>query len=148
MRQLGGLEVLRGVLNFRRRGGGEDPWLCGPGFRRVCIDRFVSESNVGPGIGAVKSSEELVRLGPVTEPLQRATSCVGVRPTRRLPQSYACGPDGGRIRKRRGSHQPHVRHRLRAVPISAAVEGIGNFNICASKPQQSPAYELANSSIG
>ena len=23
----------------RRRGGGEDPWLCGPGFRRVCLCR-------------------------------------------------------------------------------------------------------------
>jgi hypothetical protein len=23
----------------RRRGGGEDPWLCGPGFRRVCLYR-------------------------------------------------------------------------------------------------------------
>ena len=22
---------------IRRRGGGEDPWLCGPGFRRVCL---------------------------------------------------------------------------------------------------------------
>jgi len=22
-----------------RRGGGEDPWLCGPGFRRVCLYR-------------------------------------------------------------------------------------------------------------
>jgi hypothetical protein len=21
----------------RRRGGGEDPWLCDPGFRRVCL---------------------------------------------------------------------------------------------------------------
>src|SRR5882724_12114915 len=24
----------------RRRGGGEDPWLCGPGFGRVCICRL------------------------------------------------------------------------------------------------------------
>ena len=23
----------------RRRGGGEDPWLCGSGFRRVCLCR-------------------------------------------------------------------------------------------------------------
>src|SRR5437867_9211092 len=23
----------------RRRGGGEDPWLCAPGFRRVCLCR-------------------------------------------------------------------------------------------------------------
>src|SRR5438445_4125092 len=23
----------------RRRGGGEDPWLCAPGFRRVCLSR-------------------------------------------------------------------------------------------------------------
>jgi len=39
LRQLGGRGVLRGV----RRGipcgvaeGSEDPWLCGPGFHRVC----------------------------------------------------------------------------------------------------------------
>src|SRR5215207_8373733 len=29
---------LRGVVGGRR-GGGEDPWLCGPGFRRVCLYR-------------------------------------------------------------------------------------------------------------
>jgi pimeloyl-ACP methyl ester carboxylesterase len=26
-------------MRERRRGGGEDPWLCGPGFRRVCLYR-------------------------------------------------------------------------------------------------------------
>ena len=26
----------------RRRGGGEDPWLCDPGFRRVCLNHLVS----------------------------------------------------------------------------------------------------------
>jgi hypothetical protein len=26
-----------GWLGGRRRGGGEDPWLCDPGFRRVCV---------------------------------------------------------------------------------------------------------------
>jgi hypothetical protein len=26
----------------RRRGGGEDPWLCGPGFRRVCLCRGIA----------------------------------------------------------------------------------------------------------
>src|SRR5262249_33880548 len=34
--RLGGLGVLRGVEEGGR-GGGEDPWLCGPGFRRVCL---------------------------------------------------------------------------------------------------------------
>src|ERR1044072_1974621 len=27
------------VAGKRRRGGGEDPWLCGPGFRWVCLCR-------------------------------------------------------------------------------------------------------------
>ena len=27
------------VATGRRRGGGEDPWLCGPGFPRVCLCR-------------------------------------------------------------------------------------------------------------
>ena len=32
-RQLGDLEILRGVKALvRRLGGGEDPWLCGPAF--------------------------------------------------------------------------------------------------------------------
>ena len=28
------------LAGVRRRGGGEDPWLCGPGFRRVCLCRW------------------------------------------------------------------------------------------------------------
>jgi hypothetical protein len=41
LRRLGGRGVLRGVWrgSVKRRGGGEDPWLCGPGFRRVCLCR-------------------------------------------------------------------------------------------------------------
>jgi hypothetical protein len=36
-RWLGDLGILRGITSGlrRRRGGGEDPWLCGPRFRRV-----------------------------------------------------------------------------------------------------------------
>jgi hypothetical protein len=40
-RLLGDRGVLRGVCRYRRgvAEGGEDPWLCGPGFRRVCLCR-------------------------------------------------------------------------------------------------------------
>ena len=33
--------VASGGSTVRRRGGGEDPWLCGPGFRRVCLCRGI-----------------------------------------------------------------------------------------------------------
>ena len=36
-RQLGGLRAPSWRPGARRRGGGEDPWLCGPGFCRVCL---------------------------------------------------------------------------------------------------------------
>jgi hypothetical protein len=67
-RQLGGRGVLRGV-GGGRRGGGEDPWLCGPGFRRVCLYRgsvatLVLDSNGvnaergrGDGIGGSEAHE-------------------------------------------------------------------------------------------
>jgi hypothetical protein len=38
IRRLGGRGVLRGVSGGRR-GGGVDPWLCDPGFCRVCLYR-------------------------------------------------------------------------------------------------------------
>ncbi len=55
LRQLGGLRVLRGVRG-KRRGGVEDPWLCGPGFGRVCPLSWVrlSADSVRPGTGPVK----------------------------------------------------------------------------------------------
>jgi hypothetical protein len=52
-RQLGGLGVLRDV-DRERRGGGEDPWLCGPGFRRVCLCRGMVEPELSRGTGTVK----------------------------------------------------------------------------------------------
>jgi hypothetical protein len=32
--------VASGGRTVRRRGGGEDPWPCGPGFRRVLLSGF------------------------------------------------------------------------------------------------------------
>ena len=50
LRQLGG-RVSFVASKVRRRGGGEDPWLCGPGFRRVCLYRGVLERLWhGPGV--------------------------------------------------------------------------------------------------
>jgi hypothetical protein len=39
----------------RRRGGGEDPWLYGPGFRRVCSCRWVVAPEIRRGTEGVKS---------------------------------------------------------------------------------------------
>jgi hypothetical protein len=48
--RLGGLEILR-VREGLQRGGSEDPWLCGPGFRRVCLftsaDAYVTSGRLG-----------------------------------------------------------------------------------------------------
>ena len=41
------------VSGWPRRGGGEDPWLCGPGFGRVCPCRGVHPT-VGAGTRTVK----------------------------------------------------------------------------------------------
>jgi len=38
-----------GASLSRRRGGGEDPWLCGPGFRRVCLCRRCLYVRYGTG---------------------------------------------------------------------------------------------------
>jgi hypothetical protein len=40
----------------RRRGGGEDPWLCGPGFRRVCL--FVCDGCAAYLRGWYRSGQE------------------------------------------------------------------------------------------
>jgi hypothetical protein len=32
----------------------DDPWLCGPGFRRVCLCRGIGNSELQSGAGAVK----------------------------------------------------------------------------------------------
>ena len=40
----------------RRRGGGEDPWLCGPGFRRVCLCRGMLCTELRSGTGAVNKA--------------------------------------------------------------------------------------------
>jgi hypothetical protein len=37
-----------------RRGGDEDPWLCGPGFRRVCLYRGMVEGELSRDTGTVK----------------------------------------------------------------------------------------------
>jgi hypothetical protein len=34
--------------------GCEDPWLCGPGFRRVCLCRGMVEAELSRGTGTVK----------------------------------------------------------------------------------------------
>jgi hypothetical protein len=59
-RRLGGLEgpSWRLALAASRRGGGEDPWLCGPGFRRVCLFR----SGLVPG--DIKKGGDLPRHLP------------------------------------------------------------------------------------
>src|SRR6266511_72986 len=52
-RGLGSRRPVRG----RRRGGGEDPWLCGPGFGRVCPYRgmrWISDT-LRSGTGVVKT---------------------------------------------------------------------------------------------
>jgi hypothetical protein len=60
--QLGGLEVLRGVLN---PGVAEEPRTRGlaiPAFCRVCIDRLASGSNLGLRNGAVSLPAHASRL--------------------------------------------------------------------------------------
>ena len=44
-RRLGGVWGAHGVY-FRRCGGGEDPWLCGPDFRRVCLCRGIGSPDL------------------------------------------------------------------------------------------------------
>ena len=84
-----------------RRGGGEDPWLCGPGFRRVCRYRGMVESELEAGTLTVKTlrgSQRGLWKGPLA-PL-------------RCPPSPASEP-------------PH-RVRARAPPsLVAAVAAIG-----------------------
>src|SRR3954454_20867774 len=58
-RRLGGRGVLRGV-GRRRRGGSEDPWLCGPGFRRVCLGRGRT-TDLRRGTGVVKCGLKTLR---------------------------------------------------------------------------------------
>ena len=62
-RQLGGRGVLRGVE--KRRGGGEDPWLCGPGFHRVCPS-IMTEARTSLQIGTnpVKQRSTFERGSP------------------------------------------------------------------------------------
>jgi hypothetical protein len=62
-----------GWLGGRRRGGGEDPWLCDPGFRRVGSCR-----GVGPTVGR---GTETVKQVPASSPRRGA---VRVNPAGRL----------------------------------------------------------------
>jgi hypothetical protein len=57
-------------LDTRRRGGGEDPWLCDPGFHRVCFRRKsyqVRRPYLTVPIQSISCRQPLVgpRLGPV-----------------------------------------------------------------------------------
>jgi hypothetical protein len=53
----------------RRRGGGEDPWLCGPGFHRVCRYRWYgameSTATLGSGTATVKNAGHLTNVSTV-----------------------------------------------------------------------------------
>ena len=81
---LGGSAVLGSFVasGVRRRAGGEDPWLCGPGFRRVCLYRGVVSSEIRPGTGAVKrGSSRTAWARP--DPLARRRQCTARSTPRR-----------------------------------------------------------------
>ena len=66
LRQLGGRGVLRGVRRGTPCGvaeGSEDPWLCGPGFRRVC--RCRGATYLRRGTETVKKSLRLFSCHPL-----------------------------------------------------------------------------------
>jgi hypothetical protein len=63
------LRVLRGVVGGRR-GGSEDPWLCGPGFRRVCLYRG-STATLRGGTTAVNTAAGVLSLEGVNALLHR-----------------------------------------------------------------------------
>ena len=47
---------------MRRRRGGEDPWLCGPGFRRVCVGRGTVGTELGAGLNLSRQMPPSARL--------------------------------------------------------------------------------------
>jgi hypothetical protein len=56
-RQLGDLSFIAGEQSASREG--EDPWLCGPGFRRVCLYREAATLLIRRGASGVKASKML-----------------------------------------------------------------------------------------
>jgi hypothetical protein len=56
-RQLGDRSFIAGEQSASR--GGEDPWLCGPSFRRVCLYREAATLLIRRGARGVKASKML-----------------------------------------------------------------------------------------
>jgi hypothetical protein len=50
------------IVGGRRRGGGEDPWLCGPGFARVCLCRVMVGLSYGGVLGLSRAGEGKYRV--------------------------------------------------------------------------------------
>jgi hypothetical protein len=93
-RQLGDLGVLRGVYcRRRRRGGGEDPWLCAPGFRRVGSYRGLN-TTVGRCTGAVNQVPASSRRGRAARFESTRTGRLGALQTH--PSLQALQPCVGR----------------------------------------------------